>query len=540
MSTFPTPAYWKVTIEVVDGSRKLVGEIVPKLVELDYRTPDRIDILGGQFRLPHSSKLRFDRSARDWDGFVARLRDYRIVICLEINDRSQADYFAHLLHPDHSIASSGYGFANLQCGFEEHSAVPIRPDKQQAIHHPAQALLNIELSSAAIGGSVLVLWNFTLRRAMPGVGPPPDLSEGLVARYVVGDKEQTFKGCIFCRRTRFNGQRHFMFHVRLCSLTSNCRVECSLDDGLQVVLKRREREDTYLRPEPGEFSGSIGTELARLRFLEHDELPGKYIRRDIDLSTIAEAFPTMDRKLTIPPAASLKMIRDEFTNELRPPRLVTSLSKRTIRPDEELSDSDDEPDMEFARLASLSRLSIVDPCYREYIELWNRHCDDERLSGDYFLVDAFVRFVAKHHDRLHDPDMYHKLVHHLGRNMKQGSIDVRLSWKVLKRIPTILSKKYVAAKEPRKPHQCVCGESYSVRVRMNFIECSAKVSICRPRTMLTSQGCAFPKYHLACLNPPLPPRFILHEDSDYWKCPDCRLSLGREGRFTPESSPTAG
>src|ERR1700743_11330 len=52
MSSFPSPAYWRVTVSIVDGNRKPVGEIAPKLLELDYKTHDRIDILGGQFKLP--------------------------------------------------------------------------------------------------------------------------------------------------------------------------------------------------------------------------------------------------------------------------------------------------------------------------------------------------------------------------------------------------------------------------------------------------------------------------------------------------------
>ena len=475
MSSFPSPAYWRVTLSIVDRNHKQYGEIAPKLLELDYKTHNRIDILGGQFKLPYSCGLPFDRNARDWNGFVEKLQDHTIVMGLEIYDKTQTEYFARLLQPVQNIASWDRGFALTLCSFSEKTAAVIRPLKSQGIYHPSQGLLNVELCSAAIGGSVLDMWNFTLRRTLPTIAQSIDSSEKLIVHYVVGEKVQKFEGCIFCRRNSFNDPRHFIFHIRLCCLTSSCRVECSVADGLRVVLKRRERVEECFPPDPGEFSACIGTDSTRLQILENDEPPGKYIRRDIDLSEIAKALPKIKRKVTAP-HASLEMIRDDFTGERRPPRLVTSLSKRTIRPGEELSDSDEDPDMEFAHLASLGRLSNVHPCEREYIGLWNRHCDSERLSGDYFLVDAFVRFVEKHRDRFLNPDMYHHLRTHLRSETKQGSLDGRLSRNVLKMLPRTVTRKHVAAKEVRKPYQCICGENYSVGVRMDFIECSAQVS----------------------------------------------------------------
>jgi VEFS-Box of polycomb protein len=477
ISRFPSPAYWRFTVSIVDGTRKTVGEIAPKLLELDYKTPNRIDILGGRFKLPYSSRLPFNSRAQDWNGFVDRLQDHKIVIGLEIYDKTQTEYFAQLLQPVQSSASWDYGYANAHCGFDEKTAALIRPAKRQGIQYPSQAVLNIELSSAAIGSSILKMWNFTLRRALPTTGQSiEDSTEKMKVLYIVGEKEQKYEGCIFCRRNRFNNLRHLMFHIRLCCLTSSCRVECSLARGLHVVLKSRERVEECFPPDIGRFSAYFGTDSARLRALERDEPPGKYIRRDVELSDIAKALPKVRRKLAIPPPASLEMIRDEFTGELRVPRLVTSGSKRTIRTDEELSDSDEDPDMEFAHLESLNRLSKAHPCEREYIGLWNRHCDDERLGGDYFLVDSFVRFVEKHRERFLNADMYHHLRSHLRSETRQGSLDGRLSRNVLRMLPGCATSKRVPAKEARKPYQCICGQNYSVRVRMDFIECSAKVS----------------------------------------------------------------
>jgi hypothetical protein len=475
MSSFPNPAYWRVAVSIVDGTGKPVGEIAPKLLELDYKTHNRIDIIGGQFKLPHSSRLPVDRTARDWKGFVDRLQDHTIGVKLEIYDESQTEYFAQLLQPVQSLASWDYGYVHAHCGFSEKSAAVIRPVKKQGIHHPTQALLNIELSCAAIGGSVLAVWNFTLRRALLEVAQPINSRKSVVVRYVIDEKEQKFDGCIFCRRKSFNALRHVVFHIRLCSLTSSCRVECRIADGLRVILKRRERVEECFPPYPGEFSASIGTDSTRLQMLEIDEQPGKYTRRDLDLSAIAKSLAKIKRKVVAPAAVSLEVLRDDFTGERRHPRLVTSLSKRIIQQDEELSDSDDDPDMEFAHLASLGRLSKLAHCKREYIGLWNRHCDDERLSGDYFLIDAFVRFVEKHRERFLNADMYHHLQTHLRSETKHGSLDDQLARTVLKMLPRTAVGKHVAAKEGRKPYQCICGEKYDVRVRMDFIECSANV-----------------------------------------------------------------
>jgi hypothetical protein len=507
ISRFPSPSYWRFTVSIVDGTRKTVGEIAPKLLELDYKTPNRIDILGGQFKLPYSARLPFNRRAQNWNGFVEQLQDNIIVVGLEIYDKTQTEYFAQLLQPVQSSASWDYGYANAHCGFAEKTTALIRPAKRQGIQYPTQALLNIELSSAAFGGSVLELWNFTLRRVLPTTKQSiEDSSENLEVLYIVGENEQKYEGCIFCRRDRFSNVRHLMFHIRLCSLTSSCRVECSLTKGLRVVIKRRERLEECSPPDIGRFSASIGTDSTRLQLLESDEPPGKYIRRDIDLSAIAKALPKVKRRLAIPPPASLELVRDEFTGKLRVPRLVTSGSKRTIRPGEELSDSDEDPDMEFAQLASLSRLSKVHTCEREYIGLWNRHCDSERLSGDYFLVDAFVRFVEKYRERFLNEDMYHHLMAHLKSETLQGSLDGRLRRNVLLMLPTTATSKHVSAKEARKPYQCICGENYSVRVRMDFIECSAKVSLRLWRTMLTgfrdahSQNTTSRAWTLLCLH----------------------------------------
>ncbi|GAB7351322.1 hypothetical protein MBLNU459_g1734t1 [Dothideomycetes sp. NU459] len=86
--------------------------------------------------------------------------------------------------------------------------------------------------------------------------------------------------------------------------------------------------------------------------------------------------------------------------------LFRTVSKRRVRPGEELSESDDDVDVPWLKMGQGARpLPNLLGHAREFAALYDDYMDAEDLAGDTFVADAVLRFTRAYMQRLAGPDL---------------------------------------------------------------------------------------------------------------------------------------
>lgn len=118
-----------------------------------------------------------------------------------------------------------------------------------------------------------------------------------------------------------------------------------------------------------------------------------------------------------------KMKRKHSIPELKGVTFFRTVSKRRVETGEELSESDDDVDVFWQRMAQGTRSlpNLAGPA-RDFAALYDEHMHAEDPVGDLYIGDAVLRFTRAHKQQLAHPELYPEYLKKLSQLRESGLV----------------------------------------------------------------------------------------------------------------------